>query len=256
MNWKKWTIRILDLLLLVYLGFAVSSFNDPDDHVSVCTKVNIEIADEATNGFLSPKEIKNILEQRKLYPLNFPMRYIDTRRIETELKSSSFVKEVQCYKTQDGHVCITLTQLLPVIRIQSSNGENYYVDDNGRIMRNDKYAADLIVATGHITKDYAQKKLAPIARYINQSELWSSQVEQLHVLADETIEMVPRVGDHIVYLGEPVGIPEKLERLDLFYRHALNKVGWNKYSYISLEFDNQIICKKKQKTVNNIWQNS
>jgi cell division protein FtsQ len=23
--------------------------------------------------------------------------------------------------------------------------------------------------------------------------------------------------------------------------------GWNKYSYISLEFDNQIICKRKRK---------
>lgn len=249
MNWKKWIIRILDLLLLVYLGFAVSSFNNPDDHASVCTKVNIEIADDSTDGFLSPKEIKNILEQKKLYPLNNPMRYVDTRRIETELKSSSFVKDVQCYKTQDGHVCIRLTQLLPIVRIQSIKGDDYYVDDNGRIMRNDKYAADLIVATGHITKEYAQKKLAPIVRYINHSELWNSQVEQLYVLPDGTIEMIPRVGDHVVYLGEPEHIQEKLERLDLFYQNVLNKVGWNKYRYINLEFDNQIICKKKQNKV-------
>lgn len=249
MNWKKWIIRILDLLLLVYLGFAVSSFNNPDDHASVCTKVNIEIADDSTDGFLSPKEIKNILEQKKLYPLNNPMRYVDTRRIETELKSSSFVKDVQCYKTQDGHVCIRLTQLLPIVRIQSIKGDDYYVDDNGRIMRNDKYAADLIVATGHITKEYAQKKLAPIVRYINHSELWNSQVEQLYVLPDGTIEMIPRVGDHVVYLGEPEHIQDKLERLDLFYQNVLNKVGWNKYRYINLEFDNQIICKKKQNKV-------
>lgn len=249
MNWKKWIIRILDLLLLVYLGFAVSSFNNPDDHASVCTKVNIEIADDSTDGFLSPKEIKNILEQKKLYPLNNPMRYVDTRRIETELKSSSFVKDVQCYKTQDGHVCIRLTQLLPIVRIQSIKGDDYYVDDNGRIMRNDKYAADLIVATGHITKEYAQKKLASIVRYINHSELWNSQVEQLYVLPDGTIEMIPRVGDHVVYLGEPEHIQEKLERLDLFYQNVLNKVGWNKYRYINLEFDNQIICKKKQNKV-------
>lgn len=29
-----------------------------------------------------------------------------------------------------------------------------------------------------------------------------------------------------------------------FYLYGLNKAGWNKYSYISVEFDNQIICKK------------
>jgi cell division protein FtsQ len=29
-----------------------------------------------------------------------------------------------------------------------------------------------------------------------------------------------------------------------FYLYGLNKAGWNKYSYINVEFDNQIICKK------------
>ncbi len=40
---------------------------------------------------------------------------------------------------------------------------------------------------------------------------------------------------------------KKLQRLEKFYRYGLSVAGWNKYSYISVEFDNQIICKKKQK---------
>ena len=38
----------------------------------------------------------------------------------------------------------------------------------------------------------------------------------------------------------------KLDRLKKFYRDCLGKVGWNKYSYIDREFDNQIICTKKK----------
>ena len=38
----------------------------------------------------------------------------------------------------------------------------------------------------------------------------------------------------------------KLERLEKFYRYGLSQAGWNKYSYINLAFENQIICKKKQ----------
>ena len=34
----------------------------------------------------------------------------------------------------------------------------------------------------------------------------------------------------------------KLSRLDKFYRYGLSKAGWNRYDYINLEFDNQIIC--------------
>ena len=76
---------------------------------------------------------------------------------------------------------------------------------------------------------------------------WQNQIEQINVLGDGTIEIVPRVGEHIIYLGRPVNVEKKLQRLEKFYRYGLSKAGWNKYSYISLEFDNQIICKKKQK---------
>ena len=31
----------------------------------------------------------------------------------------------------------------------------------------------------------------------------------------------------------------------LFYEKALNRVGWNKYSRINVEFDNQIICTRR-----------
>ena len=39
----------------------------------------------------------------------------------------------------------------------------------------------------------------------------------------------------------------KLARLEKFYRYGLSQAGWNKYAYINLEFDNQIICKKRKK---------
>ena len=74
---------------------------------------------------------------------------------------------------------------------------------------------------------------------------WYNQIVQINVLPDSTVEMVPRVGDHILYLGPPVGMKRKLERLRKFYIYGLNEAGWNKYSRISAEFDNQIICKRK-----------
>ena len=38
---------------------------------------------------------------------------------------------------------------------------------------------------------------------------------------------------------------KKLSRLEKFYRYGLSQAGWNKYSYIDIEFDNQIICRKR-----------
>ena len=78
------------------------------------------------------------------------------------------------------------------------------------------------------------------------NRFWKHQIVQINVLADGSVEIVPRVGDHVVYLGLPVHVDKKLERLKLFYQYGLSKAGWNKYSYINLEFDNQIICKKRK----------
>jgi len=112
-------------------------------------------------------------------------------------------------------------------------------------MPNTKYVANLIICTGDITRKYAQETLFNVADYICHDDFWRNQVVQLNVLPDHTIEMVPRVGDHIVYLGSGTDIESKLSRLYKFYKYGLSEAGWNKYKYISVEFSNQIICKRK-----------
>ena len=41
-----------------------------------------------------------------------------------------------------------------------------------------------------------------------------------------------------------------MTRLEKFYKYGLSQVGWNKYSYVNIEFDNQIICKRKDERPN------
>ncbi|MCI6160352.1 MAG: cell division protein FtsQ [Prevotellaceae bacterium] len=262
-NWKKALIVFLDIVLAVYLGFAVTAFNNPDVSAKVCTKVSIHIADENANGFLSAREIKSILEKKKLYPLERRFTEINPRNIEEVLKTSSFVKTAQCYKTQDGHVNISVTQRLPVVRIKNVKGEDYYLDDKGGVMLNSKYTSDLIIATGYINRGFARKYLSPLTETLMESDFWKNQIEQINVLPDQGIELVPRVGDHVVFIGymperlkasERVQavtdcVKKKLDRLEKFYKYGLNQAGWNKYHYISLEFDNQIICKRNEREV-------
>lgn len=67
-NWKKTIIILLDLMLGVYLTFAITKFNKPDESKKVCTKVNINIQDEMTNGFLNAKEIKKKVRSEATVP--------------------------------------------------------------------------------------------------------------------------------------------------------------------------------------------
>lgn len=247
LNWKKTLIVTIDILLAAYLALAVTAFNKPDESKQVCTQVRVDITDNVVDGFLSAGEIKRILQRNKIYPLAKPMSAVDVRLIEETLRRSPFVDMVECHKAQNGLVCITLTQRMPIVRVKADNGDDYYIDNRGGVMPNTKYAGDLVVATGCVSKAYARKVLTPIGNFIVNDRFWRNQIVQINVLHDGTMEIVPRVGEHVVYLGLPTQVPEKLARLRKFYRYGLNKAGWNKYSYINLEFDNQIICKKKTK---------
>lgn len=246
-NWKKTLVTVVNLLLAVYLVFAVTSFNKPDgDNGLVCSQVKIDIKDAVVDDFLNANEIKSILQRSKIYPLAKPMDEIDAREIEEVLESSPFVNDAQCYKTQSGHVCIQLTQRMPVMRVKADNGDDYYVDNHGGVMPNTKYCSDIMIATGKVNRQYACKVLTKMGNTIVNDKFWRNQIVQVNVLADGTVELVPRVGEHIIFIGYPNGLAEKLKRLEKFYRYGLSQAGWNKYSYINLAFENQIICKKKQ----------
>lgn len=243
-NWKKTLLVAADVLLGVYLLLAVTAFNKPDNADLVCSQVKIDIADSGTEGFLNVDEIKKILQKNSMYPLGKPIADVNCREMEEFLMTSPFVDKAQCYKTQNGHVNIMLTQRMPIIRIMAEDGSNYYIDSSGGIMSNMKYTADMIIATGNISQKYAQNSLSRVANFITNSKLWNSQIVQINVLEDGTMELVPRVGEHTIYIGAPTDIEQKFDRLEKFYRYGLSKVGWNKYKYISVEFSNQIICRR------------
>ena len=246
-NWKQTIIILLDVIIAIYLVLAITVFNQPDEKATVCTEVNIHIADGQANGILTPAEVKRLLEKERAYPLAQPMQFVSTRQMEEVLFQNPFIAEAECYKTQNGHVAIQLQPRKPVLHVMTSTGEQYYVDDQGAILPHARLANSLLVATGNISRKYATKRLAPVALKILDDQFWQEQTVQLNVLNDGTLELVPRVGNHIVYLGAPTGIDKKLERLRKFYKYGLSHAGWDRYERISVEFDNQIICKKRSK---------
>lgn len=246
-NWKKGLIIVLDIVIGVYLVLAVTAFNKPDERASVCSEVRINIEQGDGGGFLTENDVRQILVQNRILPVGLAMKQIQVRQIEDKLRAIDMIEKADCYKTQSGHVCINIRQRTPVVRVLAQNGDDYFVDNQGETLRPVGYTSDVVVATGNISRTYAQKRLAPLANTILKDKFWRNQIVQLNVLQDGSVEIVPRVGEHIIYIGQPTGVVRKLDRMRKFYRYGLSQAGWNKYARISVEFDNQIICKKKTK---------
>lgn len=245
MNWKRVLVFTVSTFLGIYLILAAAVFNKSSKVDVPCKDVHITIEKGVIEGFLTPAEIQKMLAADNIKPVGRTLSQINTREIEEKLQSKELIEQAECYKTQSGNLCISVKERIPVMHVMADNGEDYYVDNQGNQMSNPDYVCNLMIATGKINRKYARRVLAPVGKLVMQDPFWRNQIVQLNVLADETLEMIPRVGNHVVYLGKPVGIKRKLERLRKFYKYGLNQAGWNIYSRISVELDNQIICKKR-----------
>ncbi len=247
MDWKKILLIALDVVFGIYIVLAMTAFNHPDEKYNVCTDVKINIQEESAEGFLTEADVTNLLHEARVSLLSKPMKSINTRQIEEILEGNDLIDNAECFKSVGGLLCIDIVQRVPVVRVIAQNGDDYYVDNHNEVMQHNNYTCNLLVATGNISKPYASKVLAPVVRQIMSDPFWRNQIVQLNVLNDRSIELIPRVGSHIIYLGQGRGIAKKLDRLQKFYTYGLSQTGWNRYSRISVEFDNQIICKRRPK---------
>lgn len=241
---RRILLSIVMLLLVAYLIVAVTAFNNKSSK-NTCTDMELAIKDTAYAGFITKNELKVILENKGIYPVGKKMNRISTKSLERELSKHPLIDKAECYKTPSGKIYVEVTQRIPILRVMAANGENYYVDNKGTVMPPEaKCIAHLPIVTGSVEKWFAIKELYKFGVFLQNNPFWDAQIEQINIVPGNTIELVPRVGNHLVYLGKLENFEEKLARLKVFYEKGLNQVGWNKYSRISLEFGNQIICTK------------
>jgi hypothetical protein len=131
-----------------------------------------------------------------------------------------------------------------------SGSENYYLNQEGKKTGLSSYsAADVVVASGFIRDTMTVNALYRAALLMKKDSFWDAQIEQIYVEPNGEWIILPRVGDYEILLGLPDNFEKKLQRLRVFYREGLPRVGWERYSTISLKYENQIVCNKKRTVI-------
>jgi cell division protein FtsQ len=210
-----------------------------------CREVQIVVVDTLDKCFISVKQVVSILNQAHLYPKGKALKDICTDELEVLLEKNLPVKKVLVYKMPLGMMRIKIYQRMLCLRVMSASGENYYVDSDGKTVAVAEHVVAYVpIVTGFADKRFAQKELYDFARFLRDNKFWEMQIAQIYVYPNKEIELIPRVGNHRILLGKIDGFEEKLDHLLLFYKQALNRVGWNRYSKINLKYKNQIVCTK------------
>ena len=242
---KRVLVILFVTLIAVYLVLSLTVFNREPASL-ICQGFELVIEDRGSGQFVTKEEIVDLLKKKKLYPVGKRMEDIRTDLLEAAIDSYQFIESSECYKSPGGVLYAKIRQRVPVLRVMNHAGEQFYVDDKAKVMPvHAGRPTHLVVVTGFADKAFAVEKIYPLGMFLMEDKFWNAQIEQINVTSKKEIELVPRVGDHVVFLGSIDRFEDKLARLKSFYEKALNKIGWNKYKRISLEFGNQIICTKK-----------
>lgn len=235
---------IVSTLLFCYL-IAASFFFYKKKESGICRNVVVVVKDSLDKHFVSKSDVMFSLKNAGINPIKEPMAKVNTHRIETELLKNEMIANVEAYKTPAGSIRLEIKQKIPILRVIGSYG-NFYVDNNGSLMPvSQRYVVHVPIATGNVEKELAMTELYKFALFLQENEFWNNQIDQIFVHPDGEIELIPRVGDFIIRMGDMTDFEEKLANLQLFYEQAIPKVGWEKYSLINLKYKNQIVCTKK-----------
>lgn len=240
----KTAFKILLLLLVVgYLVFAVAKFGRQAEDMT-CEGVLIEMPDSIVGDFVTEDHIRGILRTNDISPEGQKISAINLEQIEELMLADTHIQEASCYFNAAGQLCIQIVPQHPVLHVISQGGEDYYLASNGLTMSTASFNVDLCVATGNVSKRFASEDLLGLASYIHDDLFWREQIQQIHVVSADQIELYPRVGQHVIELGSADDYEDKLQRLRIFYSEGLARVGWNKYKTISLAYDGQVVCTK------------
>ncbi len=243
----KTFLKIVILLgVAAYFVFALTTFNRPAQDPD-CKGLDIVIKDDQHTDFINENEVRELLAKEKLFPEGKAIKDIDLAQLESVLVASPYIDQALCYATADGKITMQVTPRIPIMHVINAAGEDFYIDNCGGTMPRGHHVIDLIVMTGNVQRATAGDLYMPLATTLTTDPYWRDQIQEVHVDADGDISLTPRIGEHIIILGDTSNIEDKFSRMKTFQSEGLDKAGWNRYKTISVKYAGQVIATKKDK---------
>jgi cell division protein FtsQ len=228
--------RILLVMLVLYLLIIPVYLTHLTNSV-ICGDIKIDIGDSSEYQLVTRGDIRKVITEGDIRIFGTPVGELLIPEIERRIGKMQELKDAEVYTTIDGTLHIYADQRNPVMRLQAGGGD-YFVDEDGVLIRRKKlYTPRLQIVGGNIrinsrmldgisvldssNKNSILKDIYYLVQYIRHDRFWSAQIDQIWVDNDDEIDIIPRMGNHIIHLGTTENFEGKLRNLEAFYRKVL-----------------------------------
>jgi cell division protein FtsQ len=265
---SSWFMRVLVLVFFVLIGagtlvlwaFSISKHNAqpvPEVRITIQRGQNVD-------ELISKQEIDSIVHSHFGLLQGTPMDQIDVGAIQIAVNRHPAIQSCNVYMGVDGILNIEIQQRAPMFRVMNSDGSGFYVDTLGQSFNLlDRAVAYVPIYTVEgvmgamqypATKDYYDENTLGLT-YLDELIIFGNHMrkhadlkdwtEHVHLTSTGTLEIIPRIGRHVIEYGSIYNLEMKTKMLFQFYRSQLYITNLEKYSRINLNFENQVICEKR-----------
>lgn len=251
---KNVLIALVSLAMITgFVMLFIAASRDRDK--SVCKGLRLELKGDPARSFVDKAAIEHMLRgQKALDPVGKPLSALGTAALEKAVKAFPWVKDAQLYVDNDNILQIQVTEREPVARVFTASGNSFFLDqDSRRLPVTGSFAVRIPVFTGFPDGESGAPArdsllaagITAISAYLSAHPFWMAQVEQVNINALGQFELVNTVGGALVEFGDATDIDQKFSKLLVFYRGALNHVGWGYYDTLDLRFRGQVVASRK-----------
>ncbi|MBC7885759.1 MAG: hypothetical protein H7X99_09805 [Saprospiraceae bacterium] len=259
MSGKKLNIkRVRDAFIWVSLLAGISallyfSIHRKSNAVVKTLVIKIE-GIEGDEKLISEKEVKQILmlaAGKTLTKSN--IRTLNLRKLEARLNKDKRIERADLYFDNQDRLNVRISQKKPVIRVIEEAGAGYYLDESGRqvpVTQGNVVRVPIVTGLSEVydakfltsDKPSKLKDIFAIMKYVKNDDFLSSLIEQVHVAQDsiKDIILVPKIGREKIIFGDAQNMAYKFDKLKIFYRDGLPRLGWNRYKTLNLKYGNQV----------------
>jgi cell division protein FtsQ len=216
-----------------------------------CSSVTVSMKASKLRGFVDERELlQTITLALKTKIIGTEIQSFNLKHIESTLESNMWISNAQLYFDNNNVLHIIVEQRYPIARIITNSGNAYYIDSNFlKLPLSKTEQAEVPIFTGFSDSMIAAppsnvaKAIVAMSKHIITDPFWLAQAAQIDFVQGKFV-LYPSVGNHTCQLGDGSNAENKLNRLKWFYRTTAKTEGFDRWSSISAQFDNQIVASK------------
>ena len=227
-----------------------------------CARPVVRVEDSAAVRFVRTDEVERWLDSAGVRIEGVPLGQVDLMSICRAIENQPHVAGVRASATMRGEVNVSVRQHIPLVRVASETGYDFYADTLGHIIPTagvEPHDVPLVMGRLYFafpadffgTLDPKKagrdmeylKNLINFVQFIDSDLFLRGLVAQVYVLPDRSIELWGRTAGQVIEVGGLEDWREKLRKTADFFRQAPRDVAAGRACRMVIKYKDQIIVK-------------